>query len=279
MMLHRHFEKLRNIIHEPPKETKAISIADRMNHKRPRTQKKAAVYAGTKNLYRDMETAAKSMLMNSPVDKVYFLIETDVFPAKLPDCIECVNVRDQRWFHEYSANARTPWTYMCLMKMTLAKLFPDYDRILMIDVDTIVDADISELWYLDMENKYFAMVREYMAHPGTNYHNCGVLLQNLKAIRKDKVDDKLIHILATEKLHYPEQDAMDKYCQDGIMHLEQKYNGSFCCGYADDVAIWHYAGTSQWQNNPILKGYQLQAKYRNIPWDEVMRIRKERYGK
>ena len=41
---------------------------------------KVAVYAGTKNLYSEMATAAKSLANNSSVDLIYFLIEDSEFP-------------------------------------------------------------------------------------------------------------------------------------------------------------------------------------------------------
>lgn len=48
---------------------------------------KAAVYTGTKNLYREMVTASKSLLINSDVDKIYLLVEDDEFPLEIPDVI------------------------------------------------------------------------------------------------------------------------------------------------------------------------------------------------
>ena len=59
---------------------------------------KAAVYSGTRNLYADMVTAAKSLIANSSVEKIYFLIEDDVFPYELPRLIETMNVSGQRFF-------------------------------------------------------------------------------------------------------------------------------------------------------------------------------------
>ena len=38
---------------------------------------RAAVYSGTRNVYQDMLTSAKSLLIYSNVDKIYFLIEDD----------------------------------------------------------------------------------------------------------------------------------------------------------------------------------------------------------
>jgi hypothetical protein len=38
---------------------------------------RAAVYSGTRNIYDKMLIAAKSLLMHSNVEKIYFLIEDD----------------------------------------------------------------------------------------------------------------------------------------------------------------------------------------------------------
>ena len=65
---------------------------------------KAAVYCGTRNLYADMVTAAKSLLHNTDVDKVYFLIEDDIFTHELPPQIETINVSDQTYFSKDSPN-------------------------------------------------------------------------------------------------------------------------------------------------------------------------------
>ena len=39
-----------------------------------------------------MLTAAKSLLMHSNVEKIYFLIEDDEFPYEVPQEIECINI-------------------------------------------------------------------------------------------------------------------------------------------------------------------------------------------
>lgn len=100
--------------------------------------KKAAVYAGTENLYRDMITASKSLRLNSSVDEIYFLIKHKVFPYKVPDFIHTIDVSRQRYFGINCPNIYPHWTVMTLMKAILTKLFPDYDRILILDVDTII---------------------------------------------------------------------------------------------------------------------------------------------
>ena len=99
---------------------------------------KAAVYSGSRNLYPHMVTAAKSLIANSPVERVYFLIEDGLFPFQVPDIIETVDVSKQKFFPSTCANIKTGYTYMSLMRVTYSKLFPDLDRILQLDVDTVV---------------------------------------------------------------------------------------------------------------------------------------------
>ena len=53
---------------------------------------RAAVYAGTRNIYENMIPSMKSLLIHSNVEKIYFLIEDDKFPYELPPEVECINV-------------------------------------------------------------------------------------------------------------------------------------------------------------------------------------------
>lgn len=49
---------------------------------------------------------------------------------------------------------------MILLKTAFTKLFPDLDKILALDVDTIVVNNISKLWELDLNDYYVAAVEE-----------------------------------------------------------------------------------------------------------------------
>ena len=68
---------------------------------------KEAVYSGTKNLYDTMEVAAKSLIANSSVDQVHFLIEDKKFPHELPDLIKCQDVSGQGFFPKDGPNMKS----------------------------------------------------------------------------------------------------------------------------------------------------------------------------
>ena len=172
---------------------------------------KYAVYSGTRNLYDGMETAAKSLIANSTVDAVYFLIEDDVFPKELPDVIHCQNVSKQGFFQKGSPNMNTQFTYMAMLRVCYTKLLPDVDKVLQLDVDTVCVDDVDAIWDTHMGDNWVAMVEEKLStyKPyGPLYYNAGVALFDLEKMRAIGVDEKLITFLNTVKVPYIDQDAV-----------------------------------------------------------------------
>lgn len=254
---------------------------------------KLAVYSGTRNLYPHMVTAAKSLIANSSVERVVLLIEDESFPYEMPDLVETIDVHDQQWFGEKSANIRTNFSYMSLLRVCYTKLLPDVGRILQLDVDTVVVDDIDALWDLEMGGAWFAAVREparYVTDRNGNNHridykpwgeayfNIGVAMFNLRQIAADGQDDWLIHVLNTEQLPYIDQDAWDKYHRNRYIDLDVRYNESMVTGYTDAPAIVHFAGYGNAWIDPGNPKYreiprlEHLRKYREMEWDEVMEL-------
>lgn len=233
---------------------------------------KAAVYSGTRNLYSAMSTAAKSLLYNSHVDKVYFLIEDDEFPEELPPKIETINVSDQKFFPKDGANIKTPFSYMALMRVCYAKLFPDLDKVLQLDVDTVIVDNIDELWDIDLTGKYFAAVEEYIStyKPyGKKYYNIGVAMFNLDEIRSSKIDDEMIGFLNRKRTPYVDQDACNKLMISKTIDLPLRFNETIVTGYTDSPAIVHYAGFKEWQTNPKVSRREYLRRFQEMTWKEV----------
>jgi len=72
---------------------------------------------------------------------------------------------------------------MALIRGALTKIFPNLDTILSLDVDVIINENISELWDLDLTNYYLAAVQESLKYNKPDYINAGVMLLNLKKLR------------------------------------------------------------------------------------------------
>ena len=160
---------------------------------------KAACYCGTRNLYGDMIPAVKSLLANSDVSRVFLLIEDDEFPYEVPSCVIPINVSNQDYFIRDGPNYNTPWTYMVLIRAALHRVFTGIDKILSLDVDTIVADDISDLWDIDLDDYYIAAVKEPLKSRNRTYINCGVMMMNLAKLRSDGKGDELIDALNTNR--------------------------------------------------------------------------------
>ena len=227
---------------------------------------KHAVFCATRNLYGDMEAAAKSLVANSDVDKVHFLIEDAEFPRPLPDIIECHDVSGQRFFSNVGPNAFTSWTWMVLMRAALCHVLPDVDKVLSLDCDAFCVRDASGIWNADLDGKYFAGVAELAkSKPGEMYVNFGVVLFNLAKLRDGKADD-VISALNSRKFQFPEQDAMNQLCKGCIEELPPEYCAMSFNVEIDDPCIVHYAGMKrdEWRKNPEA------SVYFDMTWEEAM---------
>lgn len=227
---------------------------------------KHAVYSGTRNLYADMETAAKSLVANSDVDVIHFLIEDAGFPHELPGIVRCHDVSGQGYFPPDGANTGSQYTYMTLMRAALCHVLPDVDKVLSLDCDTIAVGYCSDVWDTDVEGCYFAASLErWLKRPGTQYCNTGVSLFNLEELRDGKADE-VIGVLNRRSFRWPEQDVMNFLCQGRIAEIDSAYN--YCpwtVAPQKAVRIVHYAARDDWRDEPPAR------KYREMSWDEALR--------
>lgn len=235
---------------------------------------KTAVYSGTRNLYEHMVPAIKSLIANSGVEKIFLLIEDTEFPEQLPRCVETVDVSGQKIFPADGPNMKNKFTYMAMLRAAYTKILPEVpERILQLDVDTIVEDDLTELWEMDLGDNYFAAVPEHRGsyRPyGPRYFNCGVMVIDIKAAAADGLDDRMIGFLNRERVPYIDQDAWNALAGDRGLELPVRYNECFATGLTNRPAIVHYAGADNWAEDPgILRGEYLR-KWREKTWEEVL---------
>lgn len=130
-------------------------------------------------------------------------------------------------------------TQQTYYRLKAAEILPEkYDKCIYLDVDTIVNCDLAELFNIDLADNYVAGVKAVGYHtpdgnknhckqtglPDINqYINAGVLLLNLKLIR----ENNLTPVLCEEvKNNYSsqDQDVINKVFYNKIKHLPFKYN-------------------------------------------------------
>jgi len=241
---------------------------------------KHAVYAGTRNLYEGMVWAAKSLYANSSVDQIHFLIEDDAFPYEMPDFCDFINVKEyaESTFPDNGPNAKSHFTKMAMVRICYPNLFPDIDKILQLDIDTVCLDNIDEIWNLPMNGKWFAATPEVLSgydpfHSG-HYHNVGVCFFNLEQMRQDKAQAKLVKCINTRKMNCVEQDALNIVgaMSGKAVDMPTRFNENRATGYTDNPAIQHYVGYMDWETNPNLPRREYLKLYKDKPWKEIMEL-------
>lgn len=219
--------------------------------------KRIAVYAGSREVYPCMVTAAKSLVSSTAMDEVWFLTEDDDFPEQLPPVIHTRNMIGQTWFYADGPNYFSHWTYMAMMRLVLPEIFPDVDRILYLDCDTLVLRDIGELFEIDLHGRLMGAVAEPLkSRPWVSYYNAGVLLMDLAMLRDSHKQAEMVRMINAMKFSFPDQDVLNACCLNQIFTLNPTYNSNRWTMNAQNPHIVHFAADPQYRKNPLWMDYE-----------------------
>lgn len=152
-----------------------------------------------------------------------------------------------------------------MARLMLPKLLPEsVEKIIYLDTDLVVNADLKELYNIDLENNYAAMAMDEGTKKGRcrnacgfkftkGYHNSGVILMDLKKWREDKISDKIITYVQNNKdkfiqsinpdncvFDYPDQDLINIVLYTRIKLLDEKWNQQNTRIY--HAYIYHFIG-------------------------------------
>ena len=230
--------------------------------------RKCVSYCMTRNIYQMVIPSMKSLLAHNDIDTVYLITEDDDIGIELPDVCKVINVSDQQYIKKTSPNYYTNFTWMVMIRLALPLILKDEDRLLSMDLDTIVQGSIEDLWGLDMKDKYVAGATEnrLSAHHGYPYINCGVMFMNLKKFRDGKAQE-ILDLLNTKRYTYNEQDCLNEILTtDEKLILSPAYNyGFFNQGAMCLPRILHFAGHGNRFND-----LDIVCKWRNMEWSDIL---------
>ncbi len=140
----------------------------------------------------------------------------------------------------------------------IARLFPQYEKAIYVDSDTIAMGDVAELFDMNIKDYYCAALvdpkveavpefRDYVNNavgvPYQEYVNSGVLLLNLKELRRIHYVQQMVHMIEKydANLVAPDQDYLNVICRGKILHLEPKWNMQPVKGeLPEDTKIIHF---------------------------------------
>jgi len=145
-----------------------------------------------------------------------------------------------------------PWSGIVYARLFLPWYLPEsIDKILYIDIDTLIRGSLDELYNTDLKNNPLGMVMGVVPEYG---YNSGVILFDLKKIRSmPNVKDELIDHLRKYSIRYflPDQTTINRFYANQITDLDFKYNyppapgtlGSDLINLGNAV-IWHFYNQS-----------------------------------
>lgn len=224
-------------------------------------QKLTVAYASNKTLYPYLPMAINSLLKHNPKANVIVYCEDDEIETIQHPQVTIININTiPKFVPDGAPNAMTHFTKFSLIRCYFTEILP-LDKILWLDVDTIVLGSLEELWNTDITNVFIAGVLDVPAmkmHAQksniifTKYINTGVLLMNLKKMREHHIFDKLIKLLCGPRLEYPDQDALNLVCRPFIKVIDPKYNfGTIVPTFPhaiEEPVIRHYTYLKLWDD-------------------------------
>ena len=126
-------------------------------------------------------------------------------------------------------------------KIAMQKIFiPDYleniDKVLYLDADTLVQKDLNKIYSTNMGGAYIGATKdglmyqfpEHITEIGLDwrkfYFNSGVMLLNLKDMRKDAIIEKSITYFNTHYEVFGDQDILNVVVNDKVIPISYRYN-------------------------------------------------------
>ena len=185
-------------------------------------------------------------------------MKNDCFEISFDDVTEyLVSISDKLPLRDYYSKT----TYY---RLFIAEMYPEYDKAIYIDSDTVVQGDISELYRINIddayvgacheqamlqENVYGTYVEKVVGVPRYNFFNAGMLVINCDRFRIRFVLDKFIEYLHMYNFVVTQdEDYLNLICKDHVFWLDQRWNTEIFgeLGYPiKEAKIIHYIMTNK----------------------------------
>ena len=128
-------------------------------------------------------------------------------------------------------------TSIGIARIFIPELLPEtVKKCIYIDCDTLVVADLKELWDIDISQYAAAMCEdpyqilyERMIHELDMYYNSGVILMNVDYIRKMDIMQNILAYTKYYLINFTDQDALNIALNGHIKQLDQKWNYMYGC--------------------------------------------------
>ena len=155
-------------------------------------------------------------------------------------------------------------------RLFIAELFPQYEKAIYLDSDTIVQGDVSALYDVDPGDNYLAACHEQAMEQSDvfgryvervvgvsrhSYFNAGVMLMNCARMREGKVPERFVRLLGEyDFIVTQDEDYLNAICRDHVLFLDQRWNTEIAEGLSypydeREAHVLHYIMVNKpWHN-------------------------------
>lgn len=195
----------------------------------------------------------------------------------------------------YRLHVRDYYSKTTYYRLFIPDLYPEYDKAIYIDSDTIILGNIAEMYAYDLGDNYVgackeqAMIQEdvfgtyvekCLGCDRNNYFNAGVLLINCERFRTKRVLDQFIKLLHEYTFTVTQdEDYLNVICYNKVLWLPQGWDmevyGELPCK-PEEFKIIHYIMWSKpWHFDDCrLKEYFWKYAEQTVVYDEILEILK-----
>lgn len=154
--------------------------------------------------------------------------------------IDFVDVANELKRIEKKLALRDYYTSTTYYRLFIADMFPEYDKVLYIDSDTVVREDIANMHRYELGKNYIGAVRDQLVVQtdiygnyaekvlGISrgaYFNAGVVLINCEQFRKKHMLKQFIELLNTYTFVVAQdQDYLNILCKDNVLWMDSRWN-------------------------------------------------------
>ena len=239
-------------------------------------------FATTDNYVKYMDVAITSLIQNASKDYKYKIVVLNNGLSE--DNIKKLDAHnDENFTMEYKSvedelknlGVELPdklhFTLASYYRLFIEKLYPNIDRAIYLDCDIVVPGDISKLYFTDIGDNLLGAINEQNCFlipimtkytievagiDPHKYFNSGVLLMNLKEIRKFKLLDTFVNMMVKYNFESPmvDQDYLNNICRKRVKLLPNGWNKESVPGQEleGELYIKHYAfGNKPWKTKEV----------------------------
>lgn len=172
--------------------------------------------------------------MTEEMKKATLLLADEKFQISFDDVTDFLKGID------YKLHTRHYYSKTTYYRLFIPEMFPELDKALYIDSDTVIEGDVSELFNHDLGDNYVGACNEQVMIKediyGTyvekcigisryKFFNAGVILINCVQFREKKLLDKFIKLLHEYKfIVTQDEDYLNVICKDKVLWIENNWN-------------------------------------------------------